>query len=523
MGMGMVMKSVDTLSPRAEAELVSTAANPPSTGGAEVADLKGKTLRGGVVATVVQFTNFAIRTGSTIVLARLLTPHDFGLVAMVTGVTGFFELLKDAGLSMATVQRETITHAQISTLFWVNVLVGVVLAAFSAALAPALVKFYHEPRLLWLTVVLAGQFLLIATGVQHRALLQRRMQFVTLGAIEILSLVTGVVTGLCMAFWGFGYWALVGMSLSTAACQTVCLWVKSPWVPGLPQRGCGIRSMLHFGGTVTCNTLVVYVAYNADKILLGRFCGAESLGLYSRAQTLINLPTQNLNSAIGSVALPALSRLQDDPVRLKRYFLQGYALVLSATIPITLICCIFAEELIRVMLGARWAGAVAPFRILAPTALALALVNPFGWLLFAKGQTVRSLLMALFIAPLLVSGYLIGIKYGPTGVAAAYSAVMAMLVAPLIMWAKAGGTISLREVLQTSGNPMLAGVVSGAVAFGCKAGFGIALPSMIRLALGGCIMACVYFWFLLVVLDQKRFYFDVLGHLVPRWKLRSRE
>ncbi len=148
-------------------------------------DLKAKTLRGGAAKVGAQAASFVMRIGSLMILARVLDPKDFGLVGMVTVVTGVFGLFKDAGLSMVTVQRATITDEQVSTLFWINMLVGAGLAVLSVAIAPALVVFYREPRLFWVTIVLATGFIFNAAGVQHSALLQRQMRFGTLAAIEV--------------------------------------------------------------------------------------------------------------------------------------------------------------------------------------------------------------------------------------------------------------------------------------------------------------------------------------------------
>ncbi len=495
---------------------IATAFDPPATSDETVADLKGRTLRGGVIVLVVQGLRFVLRTGSTIILARILTPDDFGLVAMVTVAMGFFTLFKDAGLSMATVQREKITHEQISTLFWVNILVGVILTTLSILMARLLVVFYREPRLLGVTVALASMFLFTALGVQHQALLQRKMRFVTLGVIEIAALTLSIIIGVGMGLAGFGYWALVGMTVGYPAANAVALWIASPWLPGLPHRGCGVRSMLHFGGTVTCNGLVVYLAYNADKILLGRYCGTEILGLYTRAQTLVNLPMEQLNSAIGSVALPTLSRLQNDPERLKRYFLQGYSLVLSATLPITLTSVIFADELILVLLGPKWIGAIQVFRLLAPGALALALINPFGWLLFAKGQTGRSLRMALLILPLATLACIIGLHYGATGVATGYSGVMILLVVPLILWAKWGSSITGADVMRAVKKPILAGLLAGLVGGISKWTLDNMIPMKWCLLVGLAITLGVYAWLLLFAMGQKRYYLDLVRHLNPR-------
>ena len=274
-----------------------------------------------------------MRMVSLMVLARLLGPKDFGLVGMVTAFTGVLNLFRDFGLSTASVQRVNVTEEQISTFFWINVLVGAILATFAVILAPIVVSFYHEPRLLWITYTLALGFLFNAAGVQHSALLQRQMRFTALAVINIVSLV--VSTCRCDRH-GQGWLRILGAGCHDGHSPTGYhhrLWLTTAWIPGLPRRQAGIRSMMRFGGTITLNGLVVYVAYNFEKVLLGRFWGAETIGLYGRAYQLVKIPTDNLNSAVGEVAFSALSRVQDDPVRLKSYFLKGYSLVTGMTLP----------------------------------------------------------------------------------------------------------------------------------------------------------------------------------------------
>ena len=348
-------------------------------------DLKRRTARGALVSMFGQVATFILRIGSMVVLARLLDPHDFGVVGMVTACTGFLGLFRDAGLSMATIQRVSVSRAQISTLFWINVLVGVILSVLCAAMAPILTHFYNEPRLLWVTIVIGGGFLFNGATAQHRAILQRNMRFAVLTLVDILALIFSLAVGVAMAMTGFGYWALVGMTVALPAASLVGVWVASGWIPGPPERRTGVRSMLRYGGTVTLNNLIVYIAYNADKVLLGRYWGAATLGIYGRAYQLVSMPNDSLSSTIALVAFPALSRLQNDPPRLKSYFLKGYGLFLSLVVPITMGCALFAEDIIRVFLGPKWGEATPVFRLLAPTILTFALINPFGWFLLATG------------------------------------------------------------------------------------------------------------------------------------------
>ena len=460
-----------------------------------------------------QGANFLLRVGSLMVLARLLGPKDFGLVGMVTAFTGVLSLFRDFGLSSAAVQRTTVTDEQISTLFWINLLVGTLLGLLSVAMAPAIAAFYHEPRLFGVTAVLAAGFLFNAAGVQHAALLQRQMRFTTLAVINTVALIVGTVIAIGGAKAGYGYWALVAMTVTLPLTTTIGFWLTTAWVPGMPHRRAGIRSMMRFGSTLTLNGLIVYVASNFEKVLLGRFWGVDAIGIYGRAYQLINIPTDNLNSAAGEVAFAALSRLQDDPIRLRSYFLKGYSLVLSMTVPITMLCALFADDVVLVVLGPKWTSAAAIFRLLAPTMLVFAIANPLGWLLPSLGLVGRLLKMAVVIAPLMIAGYVIGLPYGPRGVAFAYSAVMMLWVIPAIAWGVYGTVISFRDIMSTVSWPLASSIVAGGLAFGLRLVYGQFLSPLPRLGIESIVLFVTYFAMLLFVAGQRSFYLDLLRGL----------
>lgn len=474
-------------------------------------DLKEKTIRGGLAKVIAQAVSFFVRVISLMILARLLDPKDFGLVGMVTAVVGILNLFRDFGLSTATVQRANVTDDQISTLFWINILVGALLTSMAAGMAPVLARFYHEPALVWVTVVLAASFLFNAAGVQHSALLQRAMRFTTVSSIDIASVTISSGVGILMAWKGFGYWSLVASTILAPIISTAASWIASGWLPGKFHRNVGIKSMIRFGGTITLNSLVVYVAYNLEKVLLGRYWGASVIGVYGRAYQLVNIPTDNLNSAVGGVAFSALSRLQQDSKRLRSYFLKGYSLVLVLTIPITLICCIFARDLIMVVLGPKWQEAIPIFRLLAPTIMIYALINPLSWLLFSLGLVGRSLRIGLVLAPLVIAGYVIGLPYGPKAVALAYSSVMLLWVIPHIAWSVHGTIISMRDILIVVIRPLASALVAGGVAMGGIAVFGESLPPLGRVLLGTPVLLSIYVAVLFYVMKQKAFYLDIIG------------
>jgi PST family polysaccharide transporter len=303
------------------------------------------------------------------------------------------------------------------------------------------------------------------------------------------------------------------MTLVNPLVSTICVWIGTSWVPGKPKKQAGVRSMMRFGTTITLNGLVVYVAYNLEKVLLGRFWGAEVVGVYGRAYQLINIPTDNLNTAIGGVAFSALSRVQDEPERLRKYFLKGYSFVIALTLPITVLCALFANDLIVVLLGPKWYGAIPIFRLLAPTILIFALINPMGWLLLSLGLVIRSLKIALVIAPLVITGYLIGLQYGPTGVALGYSVAMTLWVVPHILWCVHDTPVSFRDVVNAVSRPMLSALVAAGIAWGVRSAFGNLLPALPRLVFCVSTLLGAYFAMLFYVMGEKAFYMGLVRGL----------
>jgi O-antigen/teichoic acid export membrane protein len=476
-------------------------------------DIRERAIRGGFAKICGQAANYILRIGSLMVMARLLSPRDFGLVGMVTALTGVLALFRDFGLSAATVQQVDVTDRQISTLFWINILVGVVLGVLTAAMAPIAVAFYHEPHLFWVTIALGTAFVFNAAGVQHSALLQRQMRFTALAAIDVIALVVSVCIGISLALAGFRYWALVAAATSLPLVGTFCLWVTTRWIPGRPRMGVGLRSMMRFGGGLTLTGLIVYVGYNFEKVLLGRFWGAGAVGIYGRAYQLSNIPTDNLNSAVGEVAFSALSRLRNDPLRFRNYFLKGYSLVLALTIPITMAVALFAPDLISVLLGPKWKEAGPILRLLSPTILVFALINPIGWLVFSLGMVGRSLKVALVLAPLVMGGYVMGLPYGPKGVALAYSTVMVLWAVPHIAWGIHGTPISLRDIALVASRPLASGIVAAGLALAVRLAYGQSLSLLPRLAIESVVLLAIYLAMLLFVMGQKLFYLDLLRGL----------
>jgi O-antigen/teichoic acid export membrane protein len=480
-------------------------------------NLKEKTIRGGAARLGSQVASLALRTGALVVLARLLGPKDFGLVGMVAAFTGVLTFFRDFGLSAAAVQRSHITRDQHSTLFWINVLLGALLALVTLGAAPAIAAFYHEPRLFWVAAALGTAFLFNAVGIQHSALLQRQMRFTAMAVISGVSLMVGTAIAIAGAAIGYGYWALVANSVTTPVVASIGFWLATGWVPGMPRRRAGIRAMMHFGGVLTLNGIIAYIAYNADKVMIGRFLGVDAIGIYGRGFQLVSIPSDTLNSAVGEVAFSALSRLQNDPARVRSYFLKGFSLVLGLTLPVTIACALFADDFVLVLLGPKWQASTEIVRLLAPTIAVQAVINPIGWLIYSLGMVWRSLKIALVFAPIMILGCVLGLPYGAAGVAFAYSAVMVLWMVPHVAWCVHGTPISLRDIAAAVIRPLACGVIAGAVGYAarlvCGDDFLSPLP---RLVMEIGVLTVTFFALLVFAAGQKALYVDLLRGLSRR-------
>ena len=398
------------------------------------ADLSTRTARGGAVTLAAQLLKFLISTTSTIVLARLLTPQDYGLIGMVAVVTGFVSIFKDMGLAIATIQKEEINGDQVSTLFWINVVISIAVMLVTTAIAPAVAWFYGEPRLTLVTVGFAGALVFGGLAVQHEALLRRQMRFTSLAVIEISSLIVGIVAAVIFASHGARYWALVVNQLVQAITYAVGVWIICGWIPGRPRRHSGVRSMFAFGGNLTGFHVINYFARNLDNMLIGKFWGSWQLGLYAKAYQLLLLPIDQINSPIAAVAIPALSRLADSPERYRRAYLRILQKVAILTMPAMAFMIGCSDWIITLVLGPQWIDASRIFALLGIVGLVQPIANTTGWLFMTQGRTRHMFQWGLIGASIIIISIIAGLPWGAVGVAASYSSVFLLIVTPLLFW-----------------------------------------------------------------------------------------
>lgn len=425
-------------------------------------NLRGRSIRGGSVTLTAQGCRFALQMLSTVILARLLTPKDFGLVAMVASITGFVELFMDLGLSMATVQREHVTHDQVTTLFWINVAVGLGLMLLTTALSPAVAWFYQEPSLVEITIALSTGFLVSAVGVQHQALLRRRMRFTTVAIIEVISNLLATGAAVATALLGAGVWSLVVQRLVASVTTSVGVWTAAGWRPSLRFGAPGVRSMLLMGTNLAGFNTFNYLARSADGVLIGRWWGPGELGLYGRALQLLLLPLQQINQPLTNVAILSLSRLQNEPERMRSFYLRALSLGTAVTMPMVVLMTLLSDEIVEIVLGPQWREASHLFRLLAPALLVMPVCNTVGWIYIATGRTDRMFRWGIVYSTLMVTAFAIGVRFGAAGVAAGYSTAMVLQTFPCLWYALRGTPIRLREVARSVMQPAIAAAIAGA-------------------------------------------------------------
>ena len=393
--------------------------------------LRKSVSRGALSTGGAQGVRLACQFASVIVLSRLLSPEEFGIVAMAAPVMGFVGLFQDLGLMQATVQKKGITHAEVNVLFWINLAVSLLLAALLVLAAPLVARFYGEPAVAVLVAAMSVQLLVTGAGGQHHAILNRRMEFGRIAALDSFVAVLGLAVSISWALVDPSFWALYAGGIAMALSGTLGGWILSRWRPGLPRWALGAGGLVNFGAGITGFNFANFFARNLDNVLIGRYRGNEELGLYDRAYKLLLFPLQQVTNPLSKVMVPALSRMTDEPDRYRHAYLRVAPILLLVTLPGVAVAVAMADVLVPFALGQQWAGSANIFRALGFAGLLQPLNNPAGWLFISQGRSAEFMRWGIVTAVTSVAAFVIGLPYGAFGVALAY-AVSEYLRTPLL-------------------------------------------------------------------------------------------
>ena len=428
-------------------------------------DLRQKSIKGGVSTVGAQIVSFALNIGSTIFLARLLLPNDYGLVAMVTSFTGFVLMFKDLGFSQAIIQKDIINQEEVSMVFWLNVYISILLGLLVLGMGPVLVSFYNEPRLMPITIAYASVAIMGGISSQHSALLNRQMKFQVLSRITMASSFVSLIAGLVLALNGFGYWAIVAINVVSAFVQAVLLWLSCNWKPTLMRINKTIKSYVHFGAGVTGFNMVNYFSRNLDNILIGKYIGAGPLGLYSKAYQLLMLPISQLRDPLNAVGTPAMSSLFSDPVKYRRYYTEYLFLLSFFSIPIVVFLFVCSKPIILLVLGPNWAEAASIFQLLAITALIQPIASTRGMVLLTSGQSGRFFMWGVYNAVAVIIAFAIGVRWGIEGIAIAYAISNYAILIPSLHYCYKNTSIKTSDFFSAATWPFLFSVAAGILAW----------------------------------------------------------
>ena len=472
---------------------------------------------GALVTMGSQLAKIAVQFGGIVLLARLLTPRDYGLVAMVVAIIGVGEVLRDFGLSSAAIQAKHLSPAQRDNLFWINSGIGLSLAAIVFLSADAIAVFYREPLLRHVARAISVTLLLNGLTTQFRAHLNREMRFGQLAFADVTGQLLGLGAAVAVALAGWGYWALVVQALVQASTLLALMALATRWLPGLPKRNVEMRGLLRFGGNLVASQLLIYFSTNLGQILIGNRLGPVPLGHYNRAFALLMMPLTQLNAPATTVALPVLSRLHDDSARYSAFLLRGQAALMHFIIAIFAFACAQAGPLIHLVLGGHWAMTVPIFQILVVGGMFQAAGYAAYWVFLSKGLTGPQLRYSVVSRTLVIACIVVGSQWGVLGVATGYACGLAVSWPLVLWWLHRTSDAPVRGML-FSGLRAIAGYgLCGIASYAASARFANAsLP--LQLLIG---IAAVSVAFALLCLAWPAFRRDVAGILHTRTLLRS--
>lgn len=421
--------------------------------------------KGAATTMLGQFGKIVVQFGGIILLARLLSPEDYGLLAMVLAVIGVGEVLRDFGLSTASIQARVVTVAQRNNLFWMNSGLGTLCGAAAFLCAEAIGSLYSEPRAVQIAQILAATFVLNGIAAQFRAQLNRELRFGAIAVTDMGSQALGLVSGLVCALLGWGYWALVIQQLTIGVASTALMIFFGRWVPGLPSRTADMKPFLSFGWALMATQIIGYASRNVDSLIIGAKFGAGSLGLYNRAFQLLMLPLSQVSAPATTVALPVLSRLHNEPDRYSGFLLRGQTILLHAIVAIFAFACAQAHPLIVLVIGEQWLETVTFFQILSIAGCFQAAGYAVYWVFLSKGLTGSNLRYSIVSRTGLIGLILLGSMWGPVGVAVAYSSGLAIMWPFSLWWIGRISDAPVKQMFMNGARAIAAYGVSGAISF----------------------------------------------------------
>ena len=405
---------------------------------------------------------FALRIASTAILARLLTPEDFGLFMMVTAVTAIADNLRDLGLSTATIQRHEISRAEASNLFWINACAGLAICLAMSGSSPVVAYVFKEQRLVSITIVLSLIFVFAGLTVQHQALLTRQMKHGHKSLVQVAAFIVSSIAAVFLALHGFAVWALVLRELLQSFLVLFGISFLCPWIPAPPNRKVSVWPMLRFGRDMTASQIIGAIASSLDRFLLGRFFGPASVALYRQPFQLVAAPINQFMGPLYQISLPSLSMLQSDPARFSRFFCKITTIVSMASMPLGLYLAVFSNEITLLILGDSWQGAAIFFRIFAIGAFFRAISSIPGFVLVSRGHSRTLVTLTILNSAVMATLMCLALPWGPPGLAIAETVTILVMLYPRMRLSFRDSPVTIAAFLAATLRPVASSLAMAA-------------------------------------------------------------
>ena len=385
-------------------------------------------IKGVTWAGIERISTQAIQFITTIVLARLLSPKDFGIVGMATIFIQLQSTINQMGLPAAIIQRKGISEEHLSSVFWANIIVSSMLCLITISCSGLAASFFRNPAVNPILFALSFLFIIGSFRGVNYALLTKELKFSKLAFINIGEIFSNGVVSILLAVLNYGAWSLVWGRLFGVLVGSLLTLFLYPWRPKFIFVFSKVKELFKFGANVVGSNLLTYVGQNTDYLVVGRFFGSVSLGIYTMAYNLITLPQRKLSSIVTDVAFPAFSQIQNEPQKLAKGYLKMMKYISLVTFPLLCGLMITAPEFVNIVLGRKWAGAIVPMQIMCLAGMIKSVGTTVGSLFYALGKPDLELKLDILFVLLIVPLLLLAAKWGIIGVA------IAVTVHAVISW-----------------------------------------------------------------------------------------
>jgi O-antigen/teichoic acid export membrane protein len=473
-------------------------------------NLKTQTITGISWSALSQIVKQILSFIISVILARILSPGDFGLIGMVLVFTGFAQIFSEFGLGTALIQKQDLKENHLSSIFWINILIGIIITIFMILISPLLASFYHQYILKQIIIFIAPVFFISSVSIVQYSLFQKNLNFKTIAVIDLLSILLSGIIAVILAFSSYGIWSLVWQSLFFAFFQSFFSWIFSSWHPKLSFDIKALKELMNFSLNMLGFNTINYWARNLDNMLIGKYLGDGALGIYSRAYSLMMLPIIQISSVVSRVMFPALSSMQNDIEKIKKTYLKTIRSISLVTFPLMIGLMVMAKPFILSIYGEKWAGVIPILQVFCLIGMLQSIFTTVSLIYTSLGRADIMFKWSIFASFFIILSFIVGLQWGVMGVAYSYFfCIFFILWYP--GWSIPGKLINLSfgEYLKNLSGTFFCSIAMGSITWFTGKLLPATWNSWSFLAIQS--IACCLSYFILINIFKIKAYFDLLN------------